>query len=203
MGYLSTDIISISAVIPLNHTFGALVDTFNNFDSDAFIPDFWSKETDPTQNCVTLSGVWWEWQHPNKKVIDAINKEGHLGLETVSKEVEYVVVLVKKGEKENGRPIGEYPISCKERFNISSSEIPRTRCQPALEHLQQQFPNHTVAQVRRLLGDDASDVVFDNRSFYHKTNPLFVELDTDATGDTIMITTAKRLDKGKGKAKGP
>jgi hypothetical protein len=51
--------------------------------------------------------VSWEWQDPNNKVIDAINKEGHLGIETVCKEVEYVVVLVKKGEIENGMPIGE------------------------------------------------------------------------------------------------
>jgi len=38
--------------------------------------------------------------------MDAINKEGYLGLETVCKEVEYVVVLVKEGESENGVPVG-------------------------------------------------------------------------------------------------
>jgi hypothetical protein len=44
---------------------------------------------------------------PSKKVLDAINKKGHVGIETVYREVEYIVALVKIGEKENGIPIGE------------------------------------------------------------------------------------------------
>jgi hypothetical protein len=94
-------------VIPLDHTFCALADSLTEFNSDSFLPDFWSKGTDPTRNCITESGVWWEWQDPSKKVIDVVNKEGHIGIETVCKEVEYVVVLVKIGEMENGMPIGE------------------------------------------------------------------------------------------------
>jgi hypothetical protein len=49
--------------------------------------------------------VWWEWQDPSKKVNDAIN-ERHIRFETVFKVGEYVVVLVKKGDIENGMPIG-------------------------------------------------------------------------------------------------
>ena len=94
-------------VIPLDHTFSALADSLTNFNSESFLPDFWSKEVDHTRNCITESGVWWEWQDPSNKVIAAISKEGHIGVETVRKKEEYVVALVKKGEIENGMPIGE------------------------------------------------------------------------------------------------
>jgi len=93
-------------VIPANYTFCALADTLTNYNDNSFLPDFWSKEVDPTNNCITESGIWWEWQDPSKKVADAISKDGHIGIETVYKSVEYLVVLVKKGESENGMPIG-------------------------------------------------------------------------------------------------
>jgi hypothetical protein len=77
--------------------------------NDAYLPDFWSKDIDPTQNPVTPSGMFFQWQDPSKKVMDAINKKGHQGIETVCKDVEYIVALVKNGEQEHGMPIGEAP----------------------------------------------------------------------------------------------
>ena len=82
-------------------------------DNDAPLPDFWSKRVDPNQNRVTASGVWWEWQDPSTRVADVImkkKKDGSkvsIGIESVSKESEYVVALVEKDEKEGGMPIGE------------------------------------------------------------------------------------------------
>ena len=95
-------------MIPLDHTFGALVDTFNESNANAFIPDFWIREKNPLQNRRTSSALWWEWQDPDNTVLDAINKDGHLRIESVSKEGEYAVVLVKKGDLENGIPVGGY-----------------------------------------------------------------------------------------------
>jgi hypothetical protein len=93
-------------VIPLKHTFFALADIVVDFNSDAPLPDFWIKVIDHDQNTVTDSGVKWEWQDPDTKVMDAMSKEGVVRLESVCKEAEYVVVLVKEGKSENGIPIG-------------------------------------------------------------------------------------------------
>jgi hypothetical protein len=95
------------SVIPLGHTFGALAESLIDFDPEAFLPDVWSKASDPSHNRITKSRVCWEWQDPSRKVIDAINKDGHIAIETVCKEGEYLVALVKNGEMENGVPIGE------------------------------------------------------------------------------------------------
>jgi hypothetical protein len=97
----------LRSVIPHNHTFCALADDFTDFNSESFLPDFWVKEVDSNRNCITESGVWWEWQDPSKQVIDVIRKTGHKGIQTVRKKEEYIVALVKKGEAENGMPIGE------------------------------------------------------------------------------------------------
>jgi hypothetical protein len=157
--------------------------------------------------------VWWEWQDPSKKVNDVIQKDEHIRIETVCKEVEYVVVLVKKGDIENGMPIGECIPEPSRTYCLASLtrwlEIPRTCRQRVFQHLQQHFPNYIVSQVRRLQeGEDARDVVFDNRVFRHKTNPLFVELklrveaETQPTslvvGEVDMAHTG--IDKGKGRA---
>ncbi|KIM20260.1 hypothetical protein M408DRAFT_30512 [Serendipita vermifera MAFF 305830] len=157
--------------IPLNHTFCALADTYMQYDNDSFLPDFWSKGTDPSQNTVTPSGVCWEWQDPSKKVLDVIGQDGHLGLEAVHKGVDYVVVLVKKGEEERGMPI----------------DVPRTCREKAFFHLQRHFPNHKVSQVRKLQGDDASDIMFDVRYFPHKTNSLFVELQVEDQEQPLFV----------------
>jgi hypothetical protein len=99
--------VSSSSVVPLNHTFFALADSVVDFtDIEAPLPDFWIKVVDHAQNTVTDSGVKWEWQDPDTKVMDAMSKKGVVRLESVYKEAEYVVVLVKKGESENGIPIG-------------------------------------------------------------------------------------------------
>ncbi|KIM26139.1 hypothetical protein M408DRAFT_196768 [Serendipita vermifera MAFF 305830] len=163
--------------IPLNHTFCALADTYMQYDNDSFLPDFWSKGTDPLQNTVTPSGVCWEWQDPSKKVLDVIGQKSHLGLETVHRGVDYVVVLVKKGEEEQGMPI----------------DVPRTCREKAFAHLEryfrnhEAFQNHKVSQVRKLQGDDASDILFDVRYFPQKTNSLFVELQVEDQEQPLFV----------------
>lgn len=147
--------------VPLDSTIWTLTDTITNSNGQSFLPDLWSKGKDATRNRATESQLYFEWQDPDEKVMDIINKEGYLGIERVYKEGEYLVALVKAGEEENGFPI----------------DIPRVRRQPASLHLKEIFPDYTVSQVLRLqLGDDASDVMFDKRSFRHQTNPIFVEL---------------------------
>jgi hypothetical protein len=56
--------------------------------------------------------------------------------------------------------------------------IPRSERQPASVHFQERvFPNNQVGAILLLEnGADASPMVFDNRRFHHKTNPLYVEL---------------------------
>ncbi|KIM20255.1 hypothetical protein M408DRAFT_30507 [Serendipita vermifera MAFF 305830] len=153
-----------------------------------FLPDFWCKEIDPSQNSVTPSAVWWQWQDPSKKVLEAINKEGHLRIETVCKEVEYVVVLVKKGETESGIPI----------------DVPRTNRPRAFDYFQKLFPEYVVSRVCRLHGAEAANEVFDNRSFRHQTNPLFVELRSQVPKTNTPVigftNAATNMDKGKGKS---
>jgi len=90
----------------MNATFWDLTETITNSNEDTFLPDVWSKTADATRNRVTESHTFYEWQDPNKKVQDAVNIEGYLGVESVCKDGEYVVALVKKGEDENGFPIG-------------------------------------------------------------------------------------------------
>jgi hypothetical protein len=59
-----------------------------------------------------------------------------------------------------------------------SIEIPRELRRKTLQHFQEiVFPNESIERVLELeSGEDAADVVFDGNSFYHKTNPLFVEV---------------------------
>jgi hypothetical protein len=107
-------------VITLDHTFSALADSVTNFDNDEPLPDFWSKKRDPEQNRVTPSGIWWEWQDPSMNVVDVIRRKNEygenesLGIESVVKEGEYVVVLLKENEMERGMPIGTF-------FSLSTS----------------------------------------------------------------------------------
>ena len=89
--------------MPTNATFWELAESI--FSSENFIPDLWLKKIDPNQNCV--SKLSYEWQDPNKKIVDAVNSDGSLGIESVYKEREYVVALVKKGERVRGFPIGK------------------------------------------------------------------------------------------------
>lgn len=175
MGAETTDSAN-TYLIPLDSTVWTLTDTITNSNGQFFLPDIWSRAKDGTQNRATESQLYFERQDPNEKIMDIINKDGYLGIESVFKEGEYVVALVKTGDKENGFPIN----------------IPRCRRQPASLHLKEVFPNYRVSQVRRLqLGDDASHIVFDNRSFRHQTNPIFVELCAEAN-----------LFHGAGKGKG-
>ena len=74
----------------------------------------------------------------------------------------------------------------------STAGIPRNHRQPVAVHFQEKvFPNDKVAKVLLLeSGADASPMIFDNRLFPHKSNPLFVELE------------AARREAGKGEAAG-
>ena len=99
--------------ITLGQTFGELADVVLNNDDDAVLPDFWSKKVDHERNCITHSGVTWEWQDPSKKVLDVFlskkedGQKESLGIEKVAKEGEYVVALVQKDKKEGPLPVGE------------------------------------------------------------------------------------------------
>ncbi|KIM26147.1 hypothetical protein M408DRAFT_10010 [Serendipita vermifera MAFF 305830] len=79
--------------------------TITNSNGQFFLPDIWSRAKDGTQNRATESQLYFERQDPNEKIMDIINKDGYLGIESVFKEGEYVVALVKTGDKENGFPI--------------------------------------------------------------------------------------------------
>lgn len=160
-------------VIPLDHTFGELADTVLDRDNDAPLPDFWAKKVDRTQNGVTPSGVFWEWQDPSTKVIDVImkkkdGKKESMCIEMVSKDGEYVVALVEKDEQENGMPI----------------DLPRKHRQPASVHLQKVFPKFTVAQVLGLKdGEDVSEKLFDRRLFQPMTNSVYIKVHTATDED--------------------
>ncbi|KIM26188.1 hypothetical protein M408DRAFT_330748 [Serendipita vermifera MAFF 305830] len=169
--------------VSFDDTFSDLVDFYTQFDNTAPIPDFWGRRVDPTRNKATESGVWWEWQMPKKRIADAImenrqprlhvskrstgkqregKEKGEFELRSVFEEGEYIVALVGSEGKERGAPV------C----------IPRRERQPAAAYIQEAiFPNHTVSKVLHMEdGSDISEVIFDNRNFDHKTNPLYVEL---------------------------
>ena len=62
------------------------------------------KSTQPTIALPNL--VSGGWQDPSKKIANAISKDKHIGIKTVYKSVEYLVVLVKKGVSESEMPVG-------------------------------------------------------------------------------------------------
>lgn len=100
--------------ISLDTTFGELADAVLNNDDNALLPDFWSRKIDHSHNRVTTSGVMWEWQDPNEKVLAVLTREREGGkkeclrIEKVVKDGEYVVALVRKDEREGPMPVGEF-----------------------------------------------------------------------------------------------
>ena len=104
-------------VISFNDTFADLSNIILEKDLSLPLPDFWIKRTCGTKNRVTNSGVWWEWQRPNIRVLDAIPqprtgmKEMGVGVKMVVAVGEYVVVLVEKDERECEMPIGAPSLS--------------------------------------------------------------------------------------------
>lgn len=176
-------------LVPLDSSIWTLTETITSTNGQLEISDIWSKTKDATQNRATASQIYFEWQDPNTKVMDIVNKNGYLGIERVERDGEYLVILVMIGEKEYGKPIG----------------IPRIIGQPASVHFRDVFPEYKVSQVRLLQeGHDASDILFNKRVFRHHTNPIVVELcaetkilhrDKNSPSDSIVGMT---MVKGEG-----
>jgi hypothetical protein len=179
-----------------------LIEAILDSDNAAYLPDFWCKRHDRSKNQATDSGMWWECQIPSKRVLEAIleekriimerEKAGHgsnteqerrkVEIRSVLKDGEYLVALVGKDGVESGVPVGQSVLSLRRGTGMvtlpCSVGIPRSHRQPAVAHFQQKvFPNDKVAKVLLLEnGADASPMIFDNRRFHHKSNPLYVEL---------------------------
>jgi len=108
-------------VISLNDTFADLSNIILEKDLNLPLPDFWVKKTCGTKNRATNSGVWWEWQRPNIRVLDALPQprtgmETGVGVKMVVAMGEYVVVLVKKDERECEMPIGHLTFQIMAKF---------------------------------------------------------------------------------------
>jgi hypothetical protein len=74
------------------------------------ITDFWCKRRDPARNCVTDSRIWWERQEPARRICEVVMGIGvdeSLGIESVTRSGDYVVVLVEEDREERGVPIGQ------------------------------------------------------------------------------------------------
>ena len=78
------------------------------------ITDFWCKRRDPAKNRVTDSSIWWERQEPARRICEVVMGTGadeSLGIESVTKSGDYVVVLVEEDSKERGVPVGQCSVS--------------------------------------------------------------------------------------------
>jgi len=100
------------SVVFFSHTFADLGEIVTKSDFSRPLPDFWLRRRNGERNCVTSSGVWWEWQRPAIRILDAMKKQQGEGemkgvrIKTVIKTGEYVIVLVKKDKEECELPVG-------------------------------------------------------------------------------------------------
>jgi hypothetical protein len=190
-------------VISFEDTFSDLVEMILESDDSATLPDFWCKRNDSSKNQVTDSGVWWECQTADRKIADVIMeekrtrtprpgkhrrvvkndpKEQKFEIRSVLENGEYLVALVGEDGRERGVPVGQFFTFTRGTMTALSHlhgiGIPRSERQPTSSHFQGKvFPNNKVEAILLLEnGADASPLVFDNRRFHHKTNPLYVEL---------------------------
>jgi hypothetical protein len=115
-----------SPVVSFEDTFSDLVETILDSDNAANLPDFWCKRHDSSKNQATDSGMWWECQTSNRRVVEAILEEKHIGkhgeevgtrmsggkaqrkveIRSVLKDGEYLVALVGRDGVESGVPVG-------------------------------------------------------------------------------------------------
>jgi hypothetical protein len=189
-------------VISFEDTFSDLVEMILESDNSATLPDFWCKRSDSSKNQATDSGVWWECQTADRRIADVIMEEKRTGtrpgkprrlVKTESKEQkfeirsvlengEYLVALVEQDGRERGMPVGLFFTFARASMTALRHPhgigIPRSERQPTSIHFQEKvFPNNKVGTILLLEnGADASPMIFDNRRFHHKTNPLYVEL---------------------------
>jgi hypothetical protein len=115
-------------VVSFEDTFSDLVEIILESDNSATLPDFWCKRNDSSKNRATDSGVWWECQTADKKIVDAIMEGKRIGapgsggvaprlknvpkqqnfeIRSVLEDGEYLVALVGQDGKERGQPVGQ------------------------------------------------------------------------------------------------
>jgi hypothetical protein len=172
-------------------------------DNSATLPDFWCKRNDSSKNRATDSGVWWECQTADRRIAEVImeekrtaapgsgkprrpvkneTKEPKFEIRSVLENGEYLVALVGQDGRERGMPVGQFFTFARSSMmalrHSHGIGIPRSERQPTSIHFQEKvFPNNKVGTILLLKnGADASPIIFDNRRFHHKTNPLYVEL---------------------------